>query len=70
MSITRRERDEAQAAGYVECSECGHPIEKHDTHGCPWSFDDYRCPCTEKLTIIEINVIRKDYGLPGLRWRP
>jgi hypothetical protein len=63
MGISRREREEAQAAGYVECSECGHPVEEHDNDGCSHVDDDYDCPCDERLTISDIDRIRADYGL-------
>lgn len=52
----------AREAGYVECAECGHPIEQHDTDGCQ-AVDGCRCPV--RLTKTEIVSIRRRYGLPG-----
>jgi RNA polymerase-binding transcription factor DksA len=53
---------EDHAAGYVECSECGHPIERHDLDGCQaaeW------CACKVRWTKMAIVKARRRIGLPG-----
>jgi hypothetical protein len=54
---------QAREDGYVECGECGHPIEQHDTDGC----DITECGCTEKWSRAEIRRVRLREGLPA-RW--
>lgn len=54
--------------GYVECDECGHPIEEHDTKGCQTALDE-PCPCPDRYTKAEIRAIRVRNSLPA-RWTP
>jgi hypothetical protein len=51
---------QAREDGYVECGECGHPIEQHDTDGCDIG-------CTERWSRAEIRRVRLREGLPA-RW--
>lgn len=56
------------AGGYVECTECGHPIENHGARtGC----DDIggECPCNVDWTRDDIRRVRREEGLPA-RWNP
>jgi hypothetical protein len=48
--------------GYVECDECGHPIEEHTTRGCQTILDE-PCPCPDRYTQAQIRAIRKREGL-------
>jgi hypothetical protein len=50
--------------GYVECGECGHPIEAHDRQGCCACGGE--CPCLEAWTEAEIRRVRRREGLPGI----
>ncbi len=50
------------AAGYVECSECGYPIERHDLSG--YRVDD-GVQCHVAWTKEEIRRVRKENGLPA-----
>lgn len=52
----------ARDDGYVECTECGHPIEQHGTEGCTVCF------CGVVWTVAEIKRTRRREGLPG-EWR-
>jgi len=54
------------AIGYVECAECGHPIETHPK-GCASQVDG--CPCTETFTQADVRRLRRSAGLP-VRWKP
>jgi hypothetical protein len=47
-----------QGNDYVECNECGHPLERHTTKGCD------HCECGTSWTVKEIQQARKDAGLP------
>jgi len=47
-------------AAYVECSECGHPLERHGLGGC----DGEECPCRVRWTVREIQEARRAEGLP------
>lgn len=47
--------------GYVECQECGHAIEGHDTKSCHVEG----CPCVERWTLAEIRRVRVREGLPA-----
>ncbi len=59
---------QAQQDGYIECSECGHPIEQHDKKGCVVCRDaGAPSPCTETWTKTEIRNRRIWDGLPP-RW--
>lgn len=51
--------------GYVECSECGHPVELHDRGGC--RAISMMCSCAVGWTRKEIERLRRENGLPG-RW--
>lgn len=53
----------AQENGYVECGECGAPIEQHNKNGS--TLPD--STCKEKWTKKEIVRVRIREGLPG-RW--
>lgn len=50
---------QAQEDGYVECSECGHAIEQHDTEGCEV------CDCSATWTKTGIMNLRRREGLPA-----
>lgn len=61
----RGDRDDL-AIGYVECTECGHPIENHTAgNGCAELGGE--CPCTENWTRAEVAQVRKREGLPARR---
>jgi RNA polymerase-binding transcription factor DksA len=49
------------SGGYVECSDCGHPIEIHRPYCQPEL--DRPCPCLTLFTAAEIRTIRKREGL-------
>ena len=49
--------------GYVECDECGHMLEVHDTAGCRETLDE-KCPCPVRITAREVGDIRVREGLP------
>lgn len=49
------------AMGYVECDECGCPIEQHDTTGCRSGNEG--CTCGVTWTRDEIRRVRKSEGL-------
>ena len=55
------------SGGYVECDNCGHPVENHDTKGCTYEFDGIPCGCAMRWTLKEIRAVRKLNGLPA-RW--
>lgn len=59
--MTRKRASRPLTDGYVECDECGHPIETHDTAGC---HEVDGCPCPVTLTAREIADIRVREGLP------
>lgn len=66
MTVTAEERRRAQEDGYVECSECGAPIEQHDVSG----FDDGSGKtCTTGWSTCEIENYRQACGLPR-KWKP
>lgn len=48
---------------YVECDECGHPIERHDTTGCH-TLPDEACTCPVRFTRDDIRRLRREAGLP------
>lgn len=56
-------RDAITATGLVECSECGHVIESHDTTGC-----DLCDACPARWTVAQIKAYRRSLALPG-EWR-
>ena len=64
----RRSTAEQQAHedGYVECGECGHPIEEHGLKGCETcaGFDEPG-GCAERWTKADIRRRRRELGLPG-----
>lgn len=49
---------------YIECSECGHPIERH-IEGC----DMEGCSCTERWDVPGVSYVRRKAGLAGT-WAP
>jgi len=49
---------------YVECTECGHPIESHDRKGC-LELGAGACNCPEGFTTEQIRAIRKQEGKPA-----
>ena len=62
------EREQAQADGYVECSECGHPIERHTGDGCAVCVDAGQ-PCPAVWSTGDVQTYRRSLGLPG-KWEP
>lgn len=56
--------EQAREDGYVECTECGHPIEQHDMASC-YSVPGCQCPYT--WTQHAIRQYRIELGLPA-RW--
>jgi len=54
---------QAQEDGYVECSECGHALEQHDTDGCMICGT-----CPTRWTRRQIMDVRQREGLPR-EWR-
>lgn len=48
---------------YVECDECGHPIEVHDRAGCHSTGSE--CTCRAGWTVAEIRRARREAGLPA-----
>lgn len=46
---------------YVECDECGHPLERHTTAGCDAVGGE--CPCRARWTVREIGEARRAAGL-------
>jgi hypothetical protein len=54
----------ARDDGYVECQECGHAIEAHDTLGCQSIGGE--CVCAESWSGQEIRRARRSEGLPGV----
>lgn len=59
---TSYERDDI-SGGYVECTECGHPIELHDTTGCQTGTGDGTCTCRVSWTKKAIRAYRQSQGL-------
>jgi len=58
------DQNDPREDGYVECTECGHPVERHGSEGC-WQIKD--CTCTVSWTQREIEDLRQREGLPR-RW--
>lgn len=56
---------QAQEDGYVECSECGHPVEQHDTKGCELCRDGGISNCPTAWTKAQIRGLRRREGLPA-----
>ncbi len=56
---------QAQEDGYVECGECGHAIEQHDTEGCEVCRTGGVSLCPTRWTVAEIRAVRRREGLPG-----
>ena len=52
---------------FVECTECGHAIEQHDTKGCHALGQPEGCACPLRWTQAEIRRVRREEGLPP-RW--
>lgn len=50
--------------GYVECDECGHPLEDHGAAGCQALPKVEPCSCPVRITAREIEDIRAREGLP------
>lgn len=46
----------------VECTECGHSIEAHDTKGC---HEIDGCECPTRWTQADIRRVRRENGLPA-----
>lgn len=46
---------------YIECAECGHPLERHSTAGC--DFQDEGCTCRDRWTVREVERLRREAGL-------
>lgn len=57
----------AREDGYVECTECGHPLEQHGTAGCLALGWQPTCRCPTRWTKAAIAEARQREGLPG-RW--
>jgi hypothetical protein len=57
------------SAGFIECDECGHYIEDHETSGCqhtdPGDYGPERCACRARWTVREIQAYRRAAGLPA-----
>jgi len=68
MSI-RTPRTDSDATDYVECSNCGHPVETHDMTGCARYWEE-PCPCKISWRKSEIRNYRKSQGLPAtsVKW--
>ena len=49
---------------YVECAECGHPVELHGMWGCE-QLDE--CGCDVGWKVRQIRELRRAHGLPA-RW--
>lgn len=58
--------DTALSDGYVECSECGHLLERHTRKGCG-AVDE--CTCQSSWTVAQVSEARKRAGLPA-KFRP
>lgn len=56
---------QAQCDGYVECSECGHAVEQHDTDGCDICRTGAVANCPTRWTKAEIRDLRLREGLPA-----
>jgi hypothetical protein len=50
---------------YVQCEECGCPVEGHDRNGCRNLGGE--CACRVPWTAAEIKAARREAGLPA-RW--
>lgn len=61
--MSGRATADADSASYVECAECGHPLEQHGLKGCNWQSDG--CGCATRWTVKEIMAQRRAVGLPG-----
>jgi hypothetical protein len=59
-----RTRD-ADHNDYVQCEECGCPVEGHGRNGCTNLGGE--CPCRVPWTAAEIRTARREAGLPA-RW--
>lgn len=68
----RMPRNDSDFAGYVECSECGHPLERHTMAGCDWRADEdgNGCGCTVAWSVRRIGEERRAAGMSGSfkRW--
>lgn len=59
---------QGEGNNYVECTECGHPIEEHGLGGCEVDRDE-RCSCPTRWTKAQIREARVADGLPAsYRW--
>ncbi len=61
---------QAQEDGYVECSECGHPVEQHDIEGCDVcrtavEYLGGTSLCPTRWTKTQIMDLRRREGLPA-----
>jgi hypothetical protein len=65
--VTRTPQDEGN--DYVECAECGHPLERHTMKGCDSQAEG--CPCREAWSYRRISEERRTAGLPVSfeRWK-
>jgi len=63
---TRTPHTDADATDYVECSECGCPVEVHRMVGCT----NVGCSCGITWTKTEIRNYRRTQGLPrtSFKW--
>jgi len=59
--MPRKHDSQPLTDGYVECDECGHPIEAHDMTGC---HEVDGCPCPVTFATREVEDIRVREGLP------
>lgn len=50
---------------YVECDECGDPIEIHGPKGCTRRFADAACTCPAAFTRADVTRLRREAGLPA-----
>ena len=68
MTVRQPDTDAAHTA-YVECSECGHPLERHHMTGCDWQSEG--CTCTAAWSYKRISEQRRSAGLPVSfeRWK-
>lgn len=58
------EMNEITSSDEVECTECGHVVEQHDTKGCQGTDG---CTCRVPWTQKAIGDLRVSLGLPR-RW--
>lgn len=59
--------DGYDGGAYIDCTECGHPVESHSPDGCRAGYGG-PCGCSARWTIKAIKALRRRHGLPG-EWR-